>query len=537
MINQLTVKISGIKGIRNGHITLPLDNNLYAIVGTNGSGKSTIMLALSQLISRFSINILREEDYSLDSFIEFQYGDRVTKWHRHNGYWISSHNTRERIQFNGTYEGSLFYGNRFQDSTIVDDLLKSKKLKETDIVDADDYVQRELGRILHGKIDFYNGLKRVKNRDICKELDLKNVPYFKEVNGKLISQYRMSSGECLLISLLHFIYNSLIRRSLDKHQPILMLIDEIELALHPSAVDRLMKYLKFLLGEYKNLTIIVTSHAPEVIRSILPRNMYKIDRVRNNSENEFNITNPCYPSYAIRDIYGNHNGYDLVILVEDNLAALLLETSIKNLELRNSKLIHITPVGGYSNVLELHHNLLVNNVLGVNTNLISILDGDIKTQRLGDKYKDLKKVFLPIESIEKFLLKYLIKNKDESSSLKITQYLSDNLFRLKSLKNIVDEFYTNEFEKVQKYSDNERKKNPNIKFHRDIHECVLENNKNGKNLFYHLLKELNSINLSEKDLVEKVFDLILNLDIFQQELIKFNTQLKEMIDALLNNKK
>lgn len=66
------------------------------------------------------------------------------------------------------------------------------------------------------------------------------------MNGadSIISQYRMSSGECLTISLLHFIYNSLVRRSLSRNTPILMLIDEIELALHPIAITNLLNLLK-----------------------------------------------------------------------------------------------------------------------------------------------------------------------------------------------------------------------------------------------------------------------------------------------------
>lgn len=101
---------------------------------------------------------------------------------------------------------------------------------DTDIADADDYVKENLSFILHGNYDYYQNLKRIRNKNIAKDLGLKNTPYFIQVrNGRLISQYRMSSGECLLISLLHFIYNALIRRSLPLDKPILMLVDEIEL--------------------------------------------------------------------------------------------------------------------------------------------------------------------------------------------------------------------------------------------------------------------------------------------------------------------
>ena len=75
----------------------------------------------------------------------------------------------------------------------------------------------------------------------------------------------MSSGECLLISLLHFIYNALIRRSLPVDKPILMLIDEIELALHPVAVSRLIDLINSIMEEHENLVVYLSSHSPEVM--------------------------------------------------------------------------------------------------------------------------------------------------------------------------------------------------------------------------------------------------------------------------------
>lgn len=87
----------------------------------------------------------------------------------------------------------------------------------------------------------------------------------------------MSSGECLLVSLLHFIYNALIRRSLPVNEPVLMLIDEIELALHPVAVSRLIDLLNNIIKEHDNLTVVLTSHSPEVIRKISPNNLFMME--------------------------------------------------------------------------------------------------------------------------------------------------------------------------------------------------------------------------------------------------------------------
>lgn len=38
------------------------------------------------------------------------------------------------------------------------------------------------------------------------------------------------------------------------------------------------------------------------------------------------VTNPCYPAYATRNLYGDDGyGNDMVVLVEDDLAKLIIE--------------------------------------------------------------------------------------------------------------------------------------------------------------------------------------------------------------------
>lgn len=43
---NVNVKLQNIKNIKEADITLPLNKGLYAIVGENGCGKSTLMLIL-----------------------------------------------------------------------------------------------------------------------------------------------------------------------------------------------------------------------------------------------------------------------------------------------------------------------------------------------------------------------------------------------------------------------------------------------------------------------------------------------------------
>ncbi|HFJ0099553.1 TPA: AAA family ATPase [Yersinia enterocolitica] len=250
-------------------------------------------------------------------------------------------------------------------------------------------------------------------------------------NGNLLSQYRMSSGECLLISLLNFIYYSVADNRSGQSGKALILIDEIELALHPIAITRLISLLNALQGMQKNVVIYLTSHSPEVIRSIKPSNMFMLS----NTNGNINLTNPCFPSYAIRDVY-RHDGFDYLILVEDKLAASVVDNVLVSNELKSSKLIHITPVGGWQNVLTLHNDLLNNNVIGINRKIISVLDGDVKTEVMEkDEFKNTPKCFLPIQSIEKLLYDVIFLRKNDA----LRKIINDKYFILRSLDELIAE--------------------------------------------------------------------------------------------------
>ena len=433
-MGNLRVEIHHIKNINNGVLEFPIGQGIYCLAGSNGCGKSTVMSCLAQSVFSSSLNILNNEDFSQNSYVKFSYGTMETIW----SYNFSQHNWKSnvlmpnRIHFNGMYEGSLFYGTRFNDSLVVDNLVKTGAISLGSIIDADEYIKQKLSFILHGDLSHYQSLKRIRNKNIAQKANLKNTPYFQVFNNSLVSQYRMSSGECLLISLLHFIYNAVIRRSLPVNQPILMLIDEIELALHPVAISRLIDLLYEIIEEHDNLTVILTSHSPEVIHKINPNNLFVIESALGNS---FDIINPCYPSYAIRDVY-IHDGFDYVILVEDMLAKYIVDTIIKKANLNTSKLINILPIGGWENVLKFQYEANITNTFGIGTKVFSILDGDIQNN-VGKAYKSFSKLFLPIGSIEKYLLKVVT----DPSYKQIKKEINDQFFCIESLDSILADYY------------------------------------------------------------------------------------------------
>ena len=489
-MNTLKVKIENIKNINSGEIEIPLEKGVYSLVGTNGCGKSTILLSIAQLISRYHLGTLKKEDYQQDSKVIFDLNGDVDVWtvNSQTGWWTSNIFPRT-LKLNGLYEGSLFYGTRFNDSRKIDELLEQGQLQPNEIIPADEYVIQKLSYILHGDYEHYKELKRVKNKFITERIGVSNTPYFNEVRGNLISQYRMSSGECLLVSLLHFIYNSIVRKSLPVNKKILVLIDEIELALHPIAVSRLIDLLNELSENHDNLTVLLSSHSPEVIRKIKPSNLFKVNNLSGNVYTESN----CYPSYLIRDVY-SHDGFDFLLLVEDSLTRTVVEKILFKNNLKSGKLVHVVPVGGWKNVLDLHKDLLKWNVLGLGAQITSILDGDV-SDIVTQEFSDIRKLFLPIKSIEKYLYKTIV----EQPNPRVVKILNDKYFTLKSIDTLLKEF---------RITYPATPSNPDKKF------------------YFKLKKDLESRHISEDYFINNLCDdLLLNVDFNP-----FTTSLKRVLE-------
>lgn len=211
----------------------------------------------------------------------------------------------------------------------------------------------------------------------------------------------MSSGESMLISLIDFINNLTERNRYTSNKPLLFLIDEAELALHPAAIDRLVTLFSQML-ERVNMAVFFSTHSTEIINRISPRYIYMLE----NSNGTISSLNPCYPNYAIRNLYVP-NGYDFIILVEDELAKAVVERLIRANNICTSRLWYVVPSGDWAQTLKLQNDIQKSGLLGIGKRVISILDGDI--QQKGDKKAAELQLslftYLPIKSVEKYLHK------------------------------------------------------------------------------------------------------------------------------------
>ena len=471
---KLKMTINKIKSIDNLEIDLPIENGLYAITGQNGSGKSTVVTCASSVFFNMRMN-----DYfgltAADASINFQLNNATRGWKKlPDGRWRKISNGIMNIK--GFYEGSIIFGNRFRNTTY--ELLKRlDRIDDSILKPAPEFIRENLGKILHNNSNFYDKLYKLNNYDAGPQVRFSGDIFYYQKRDRRVSQFHMSTGENLLISVL----NSINIRNSDRanlNKPCLLFLDEIELALHPSSLKRLVAFLKQMSIQY-NYAIYFSTHSIELISAISPDNIFFLER---HTDNTVEILNPCYPAYATRILY-DHSGYDYIILVEDDLAKEIVNRLLRKHSLLANRLVHVLPCGGYANVIDLSKEVVNSNLVGKTSSISIILDGDVKVEAQNyisknGIYNNIPVNYLPIESLEKFLKTNLHDTVDH----KYFRLLNDFIFHQVSLTQIIEDY-----------------KN----------QSDVSKDRNGKKLYKRIDTELRERGKSRADIIEMTVDYLL----------------------------
>ncbi len=431
---DIRVALHNVKNIESFDYTFSFEPGIYALVGENAVGKSTIMAAIASTIYPKILSQYGKTEVMQDSHITISCQGKTDTWKYNKD---SLHLKRETpsIFFNGIYEGSIFTGTRFADMKNIDEIIQSNPDFVTNLVPASAEFKEALSYILHDEQGHYSPLFKFSSFKIAQDYGLENMPYFLKLpDGQYISKYKMSSGECLLISLLNFIVSTALKpRYLKFRRPVIsdrlfIFVDEVELALHPSSILRLVAYLEEMI-QTNDLTVLFSTHSSELIRRITPDKILYLS----NNQGQATIESPCYPQYAIRSLY-DHDGYDSTILVEDILSEIVVRKLIQDFRIKNNLLINVIPVGAWNNTLSFQKRASEQNAFGRDRFIFSIIDGDVKEEvNRSSQYKALKKLFLPIKSVEKYLFQKLL----ESPDVTFIKILGNKYFTLEPLNTIL----------------------------------------------------------------------------------------------------
>lgn len=466
---MLKMSIKNIKSIKDLSLEFPLEKGLYALTGENATGKSTISMCVATAFFMFN-----GKQYfgkvSENSSISFELDEQRLDctFDEHGNIHKAGH-----INVKGFFEGSLIYGNRFR-NTSYSSVEKLNRIVDDDIEAANEFVRENLGMILCNDRTYYSEMFKLK-QGLQNRYHLGGVPFFYTKDGIRIDQAHMSTGENLLLSILYSLKMRIDDRG-DLNTPCVIFLDEIELALHASSLRRLVTFLKSIADEY-NMAIYFSTHSIELIRNIIPERIFYLQKY---IDGTVDVLNPCYPAFATKNLYDSNLGYDDVILVEDDLAKVIINNILRDYSLLSNKLVSVIPCGGWQNVLRLANEILQSNLLGERSKVIVILDGDVQNEtqpflQRNNMVLNTPLNYLPISSLEKYLKTNLYDNVNKN----LTNELDNYVFQKVGLRNILQE-YRNE----------------------------VEQDKNGKLLFDRLAKQLKSNGRTREELIDIVFRFI-----------------------------
>ncbi len=186
---------------------------------------------------------------------------------------------------------------------------------------------------------------------------------------RYFSEKNLSLGELCILKLLRMLNNC--------PQGSLVLIDELELALHPTAQTELLGYLQQISDE-KSLTIVVSTHSATIIKRA-PRGQVLL--LENDGEGNISCTENCFPSYVLGTLaYEEESASDVIIYVEDDAARTIVEQLIRRVIAEKFPLnslspsFSVVPVGGIANVLRFFERQIP--LLPAVTRAFVVLDAD-----------------------------------------------------------------------------------------------------------------------------------------------------------------
>jgi len=358
----------GIRGIKN--VTIDFSYPITAIAGANGIGKTTILQTLACLFHnkdedykpyRFSNSktqlsyytfadffvTSRGEDKGLGAILDFQFIKpdiaktdytikKISRWGNYE------RRPNRNIDFLGisrvlpAYEFAYFKSTFSGDFTIAESTVLTPEEKQA----ISNITSKNLTSIHEESCD------KIQNFKLSRIAS----------DGISYTSFNMGAGEEVAITLISRI-NKLPIGSL-------VLIEEIELGLHPKAQKALIEALIKIVKE-KKLQLVFTTHSPYIFDILPPKAKLLLKKV----SNELKVIQAPSNSMAFIELTGDDQK-DLTIYVEDEIAKQLVE-SLFNVSV--SKRIQIIDVGSKENVVRMTSAHYINSELG---QAIGIPDGD-----------------------------------------------------------------------------------------------------------------------------------------------------------------
>ncbi len=312
----------------------------WLLTGQNGAGKTTLLACLDRLGNRLAFPqhfMTSRVSDRLDSFskskVSFSINEETVTYSYSGVRWMPKPKNKAKIVAGFGYAGVLYVGANAERVTPK----------------PEDFEPKKIHSVPQPIKDAANRIFDTKKFDQLRKVNVtrgNNQAFVFRVGASYYSEKNFSLGELctlkLILKVQHMPANSLI------------VVDELEMALHPSAQVRLFQYLDQV-GSQAGHTIIFSTHSVSLIKSV---DRKQILYLRREGDGVIVEKEPYLSAVLGGLAFVEEKSADTVIYVEDYMAELATRTLVRLVAAERLKhkqnsrpKVEVVPIGGFAQVV------------------------------------------------------------------------------------------------------------------------------------------------------------------------------------------
>ena len=373
-----TVTITKLKNIEELEFNIPV-SGVHVLAGVNGSGKTTLLACLERIVNPFAFKKHFKTSQS-DRFDKFSAGEIVysasqndsVKYQYRNTRWAPTPKRQASVVNRLGYASVIFIA-----SSVDRFYVQNEELNTRGISGVSAFMKDSMNQVF--QTTKYNSLKKVKLSGRGRRHGRWNYGFILSAasiagQSNYYTEKNFSLGEILMLNALFDLEQV--------NNDSLVLIDEVELALHPKVQVSFLSFLEQI-STQKNLTIILSTHSSTLIKSA-----QHLIYLENKSNGITEVLYDCYPAIVLQGVaISDEVQPDYVFCVEDIYAQYLLEHILdyyfRVISAYRKPISKILPIGGWKQTIQFISNAS-GYIISRNTKLFAFLDQDVNAvqQRL-----------------------------------------------------------------------------------------------------------------------------------------------------------
>jgi ABC-type branched-subunit amino acid transport system ATPase component len=366
------ISIKHLKGMSDLEFDVP-KGGVYLLCGSNGVGKSSVLACMYRLgFSNAFPDFFRTSQVSerLDSFdkteIYYSAAGKSVKYVYGGQRWVPQPRKNAEVLDAFGFSSVLYIG---ANASRIEP--RAEDFKPNRVRAASAFIATNAAHILDAqKFENLKVINVTRGTTNAFLLPVASIPPKTAAQQSYFSEKNFSLGELCVLKLL---------RSLEGcSQNSLLLIDEVELALHPMAQVRLLSVLEGIASK-KKLTVVVATHSVSLINSVNRKQLLQLLR----EGDAIRCVAGPYHAAAIGAVTPAADRLvDCVLAVEDDRAATIVRTLVeqltRSLPTYQRPAVQILPIGAFDSVIKFVRNSAA--IVPSSTRVFGLIDKDVETE-------------------------------------------------------------------------------------------------------------------------------------------------------------